>query len=175
MLKSPFIVPILTRLRVIAIPAIGGDPFLTWRRCDSYHPCLETSISIYHALEDEAWIHLYSFEEASKSNTLEQYAELLFQALAALYEDKNSNLLPIHFAAYSTGGLVLKIAITKARGLLPKSFVDCFHSVAFFGVPREYLSEERENSQWLTSSSTTAALCSQMQNSSVQNASRRFY
>jgi hypothetical protein len=68
---------------------------------------------------------------------LEECAQHLFQALAAW--DSEANPLPIHFAAYSTGGLVLKIAIVKARERLSKNFVDSFHRAAFFGVPREYL------------------------------------
>lgn len=122
--------------RVVAIPAIGGDPYLTWGQSDPHHPYSKVFSCIYQGLEDEASLHLYSFEEPSKSNTLEEYAGLLFQSLATW--DTDSNHLPIHFAAYSTGGLVLKIAIVKARERLSKNFVDCFHSVAFFGVPREY-------------------------------------
>jgi hypothetical protein len=121
---------------VVAIPAIGGDPFLTWLRSSSNHPYSDKPRSLFQPLELEAYIHLYSFEEDSRSKTLNEYAELLFQALATL--DTDSNLLPIHFAAYSTGGLVLKIAIIKATEKLSKKFVDCFHSVAFFGVPRKY-------------------------------------
>jgi hypothetical protein len=104
----------------------------TWRRSNSSYS--ETRSSIYQPLDDDAYIHLYSFEDVSKSTSLEEYAESLFRALDALLAE--STLLPIHFAAYSTGGLVLKIAIKKLREKLPKNVVDCFHSVAFFGVPR---------------------------------------
>ena len=97
-------------------------------------------------LGDDAHIYFYRFPTISdaESISLEKCAESIYQEVfvhmsSPTFEERAIGPLPLHFLAYSTGGIALKLAMSKANAndVTRQSFVDSFHSIAFFGVPRE--------------------------------------
>jgi len=124
---------------VIAIPAVGGIPDSTWGLQDPITSIRSCDTTVYNALKNEAYIHFYTFPEGSSSRPLGTCADDLLLAIKDLLSENDK--LPIHFAAYSTGGIVLKFTITRATSDLANQF----HSVAFFGVPRTSPRELKNN------------------------------
>lgn len=120
---------------IIAVPAIGGDPVKTWMYPN--HQGLEPE-NLWTELH-EARVYLYFFHrrQDSKHEGITTYAEDLLQAIRSEVIDLGRR--PLHFAAFSTGGLVVKRALLLALGGFDKGRYlsitrSCF-SLAFFGTP----------------------------------------
>lgn len=123
---------------IIAIPAIGADPNKTW--------CFPGEADLHWTRGRSLWskvpnarVYLCSFDTPRPSDSIEDYAFALLEQLCAL---QDIGLRPLHFAAHSVGGLVLKKALLLARqspNSVHRSVVSRCFSIAFFGVPRMFI------------------------------------
>src|SRR5262245_38997518 len=112
---------------IIAIPAIGGDPVKTWMYPNHRSQNPENLWTELH----EASVYLYSFNrrQDSKHEGITTYAEDLLQAIRSEVIDLGRR--PLHFAAFSTGGLVVKRALLLALGGFDKGRYLCITRSCF--------------------------------------------
>jgi hypothetical protein len=121
---------------VIAVPAIGCNPTATWSLADDQRD-LDHS-SLYSEVTD-ARVYLYAHppQDPFREYSIVHYAKAL---LAYLVQLPLLGQRPLHFAAHSTGGIVVKQALSLALNHEHEKHVaiirKCF-SVAFWGVPRK--------------------------------------
>jgi Putative serine esterase (DUF676) len=120
---------------IIAVPAIGRDPVKTWMYPNHLGQTPQTLWTDLH--EARVYLYYYKRREDSKHEGITTYAEDLLQAIKSDVVDLGKR--PIHFAAFCTGGLVVKRALILALGGHEKGrFLDitrCCFSLAFFGTP----------------------------------------
>jgi hypothetical protein len=125
---------------VIAVPAIGCNPGNTFALTNDRWD-LDNS-SLYSDLPD-ARVYLYSHppQDPFREFSIIHYASSL---LAFLIHLPQLGQRPLHFAAHSTGGIVVKQALAlalideheKHAAIVRRCF-----SVAFWGVPRRILAQ----------------------------------
>jgi len=120
------------------VPAIAASAEITWRFPDDHGG--QPWRSLYHSVI-RARVYLYSHpaHDLRRQYGVEYYAQCLLQYLENL---PDLGQRPLHFAAHSTGGIVLKKALTDAMSGATSNeasdrVVRCCFSVAFWGVPRE--------------------------------------
>ncbi|TGO43329.1 hypothetical protein BHYA_0002g01340 [Botrytis hyacinthi] len=167
-----------TEVDIIGVPAIGGDPEMTWMSEAKFTQgglfsldndrdvksefIRMTPVSPAYLMEHfhkrkPAWIvrDIRSHKDLSKArvllydhgypkegDTLKQLASRLLDSIRRLRSIEKKHR-PLFFVCHSTGGLVLKIALTDARRLRDPILHDCY-GVTFFATPHRgssYLSQ----------------------------------
>ncbi|KAF7942805.1 uncharacterized protein EAE97_006259 [Botrytis byssoidea] len=170
--------PSTTEVDIIGVPAIGGDPEMTWMpeakftqgglfstendrdiksasmRMTPVSPAYSTK---HFHRRKPAWIvrdirsHknlskarvlLYDHGYPKEGDTLKQLATRLLDSIRKLRSFEKEHR-PLFFVCHSTGGLVLKLALTDARRLRDPILHDCY-GVTFFATPHRgssYLSQ----------------------------------
>ncbi|TGO71257.1 hypothetical protein BELL_0601g00060 [Botrytis elliptica] len=170
--------PRTTKVDIIGVPAIGGDPQMTWMpeakfTQDGLFPLDNdsevksafmrmTPVSPAYSMKHfhkrrPAWIVrdirsrkelsmarvlLYDHGYPKDGDTLKQLASRLLESVRKLRSIEEENR-PLFFVCHSTGGLVLKIALTDARRRGDPILHDCY-GVTFFATPHRgssYLSQ----------------------------------
>lgn len=143
-----------TTVDVVAVPCPGGDPLRSWNR-DSLVSRYFGALSMRDAeVKDEtaerptpSWVRQGIRREAdrarillydhpagiSEGTTLSTLADALLEDLQAL-RDAEDQLRPLVFIGHSIGGLVVKMALTKAsRDARYENILQECYGVAFFG------------------------------------------
>lgn len=125
-----------SKFDIIAVPAIAALPETTWRFPDDHDG--QSWRSLYHSVAG-ARVYLYSHpsQDLRWQYGIEYYAQCLLRYLVNLPDLGHR---PLHLAAHSTGGIVLKKALTDALSGATSDeasdrVVRCCFSVAFWGVP----------------------------------------
>ena len=86
-----------------------------------------------------AQVHYYEYPPLKDSQDLDALARDFLRCLAHELPRPGSRQRPLHFAAYSTGGNVVRVAMTmggESANRDENSVVESCFSLAFFGVPR---------------------------------------
>jgi hypothetical protein len=83
----------------------------------------------------QARVWLYEYPPGVANRTVEGYARSFLQEISAFIEKKFMKH-PLHLAAHSTGGLVIKHALIS-EDVENSVFVEACFSIAFFGTPRK--------------------------------------
>ncbi|GFF29050.1 hypothetical protein IFM46972_02521 [Aspergillus udagawae] len=120
---------------IVAVPAIGSDPWNTWFGDDSNEPWL---ISDLTREIPNARVLLYDHGKPGARDDLNSLAHNL---LNQLHERRLSakSRRPIFFICHSTGGLVAKAALiiaSQASSNLESILSSC-HGIAFFATPHQ--------------------------------------
>ncbi|KAK2616941.1 hypothetical protein QQS21_000030 [Conoideocrella luteorostrata] len=141
-----------TTVDIVAVPCPGGHPLRSWNRDglmsryygalsmrdaevkeDADRPSPSWVRQGIRREADRARILLYEHPEFGDSTTLSMLADALLQDLQHLREMEDQER-PVMFIGHSVGGLVVKMALTKAgRDRRYESILRDCYGVAFFG------------------------------------------
>ncbi|KAF7117440.1 hypothetical protein CNMCM5793_006385 [Aspergillus hiratsukae] len=138
---------------IVAVPAIGSDPWNTWFGDDSNEPWLISDLS---RQIPNARVLLYDHGKPSSRDDLDSLARnLLNQLHQKRLSDKSRR--PIFFICHSTGGLVAKVALIIASQASSnmESILSSCHGIAFFATPHQ-------GSTYLYASEYTQSICNIM-------------
>lgn len=141
-----------TSVDVVAVPCPGGHPFRSWNREGLLSRCYgalsmrDAEAKEYPDRPSSSWVRqgirrkadrarvlLYEHPELDEKTTLGGLADALLQDLQRL-RDEEGQERPVLFIGHSVGGLVVKMALTKAGrdGRYVNILRECY-GVAFFG------------------------------------------
>ncbi|POR35879.1 Uncharacterized protein TPAR_03935, partial [Tolypocladium paradoxum] len=145
-----------TTVDVVTVPCPGGHPLRSWSRDglmsryfgapsmrdaeakgEMERPSPSWVRQGIRREADRARILLYEHPEAVEGTTLSRLADTLLEELQALRAAEGQER-PLLFIGHSIGGLVVKMALTKAsRGANYDNIVRECYGVAFFGTPHQ--------------------------------------
>ncbi|KAF2464298.1 uncharacterized protein BDR25DRAFT_346785 [Lindgomyces ingoldianus] len=127
------------KVDIVAVPAIGADPKVTYRYPGLKVPDKQDAQRWHHMFSDlsDARVFLYTFPkpENPKTHGITKYSEDLLREMASEGLGKSRM---IHFVGHSTGGLVVKRALILANGSNKHDWLEIKRkccSIAFFGTP----------------------------------------
>ncbi|PNY28985.1 Uncharacterized protein TCAP_01099 [Tolypocladium capitatum] len=145
-----------TTVDVVTVPCPGGHPLRSWNRDglmsryfgapsmrdaevkdDAERPSPSWVRQGIRREADRARILLYEHPEAVEGTTLSSLADALLEELQALRVAEGQER-PLVFIGHSIGGLVVKMALTKASRVAGYDNIvrECY-GVAFFGTPHQ--------------------------------------
>ncbi|KAH1307438.1 hypothetical protein KXX11_002420 [Aspergillus fumigatus] len=138
---------------IVAVPAIGSDPWNTWFGDDSNEPWLMSDLM---KEIPNARVLLYDHGKPSVRDDLTSLAHNLLNQLHQRRLSAKSRR-PIFFICHSTGGLVAKAALVIASQASSnmKSILSSCHGIAFFATPHQ-------GSTYLYAPEYTQSICSIM-------------
>ena len=160
--QSRCLLTVSLSLSIIAIPAIGADPHTTWRstRDGKSHPWLEADLQkeipsarilLYDHLDlEERKIQKKPLADAAHKSSAEKYSAVQSKLsnhrlhdwtdrfLEAIFRYRDSNVLqqrPLIFLCHSTGGLIIKEALSRKVAVgIPNLAAVCI-GISFFATP----------------------------------------
>ncbi|KMK62050.1 hypothetical protein Y699_02891 [Aspergillus fumigatus Z5] len=140
-------------VHIVAVPAIGSDPWNTWFGDDSNEPWLMSDLM---KEIPNARVLLYDHGKPSVRDDLTSLAHNLLNQLHQRRLSAKSRR-PIFFICHSTGGLVAKAALVIASQASSnmKSILSSCHGIAFFATPHQ-------GSTYLYAPEYTQSICSIM-------------